>query len=281
MKQRKSSVLLASTMLMGLLSYGVASAAAAQPVSLKASGHAVQIVKSIYSNYLAENPKVQIKASTIVPWAGHPAQIVAKFISPSTCRDNGKRCHTVVLGKNQSGNWGIMLQQSVASISIAPHPQQAPADIILDGVHVWEPLGDHYLPVINSYLSGQPMTANHPVKNKITKHILSSFFHGGSSFAQQTVNVGGSLGAIDVVQPTGNDCGLAGCDMIVFGDHHPVIDTISPGLFGIAKRQYTRDGVRGIVIGTYSGLDFYEWDGARAVFQKVRTTYPSRTSPSP
>lgn len=274
-------MLVGGLMLVALMAWKSAHAApTGHEIRLSDSGTAAKTAQSLYHGFLRQDPKARIEAASVELWAGHPQDLIVRFVSSATCTDSGSECHTVVLSMHD-GSWRQVMAQTTKTIAIARHPASQPAVLILDGKHVWQFYAGDYLPRIGSYIAGRPMAASTPIKDQHETKILQSYFGSGKAFAMRAVNVGGALGTIDVVQPTGENCGEAGCAIVVFGDHKALLETYSPGLFGIAQPEFTRDGVLGLVVSTIKGLDFYSWDPTKARYRLGRTSYPSKVTPNP
>lgn len=263
-----------------LASVGIPGLAVAAPparVHFSSHGKAAHVADHVYGSFLRSHPKARIEAARIGLWRGHAKALAVRFIDSETC--TGKACHTVVL-ESEGGRWHEMMAQRLVTLSIMPHPAGAPANLLVDGKHVWQRVAQSFLPQIQSYIFGPPMVASKPLAAARGK-VMSSYLGTAKSYVMQPVKVGGKLGTVDVVQPSGLDCGEAGCPMVVFGNRHAVLSTTSPGLFGLAPASDTVDGVRGLVVSVIKGLDFYRWDPAIGKFSLTRTSYTSSVTPVP
>ena len=256
---------------------GLALAASPTPVQFSAKGAAATQADQVYAAFLRSHPKARLEAASLDLWHGHTSVLAVRFVDPSTC--TGDECHTVLLDQ-VAGRWHEMMAQRLSTLAVMPHPAAAPANLMVDGRHVWQRLADTFVPQIQSYIDGAPMVASTPVDASHAA-VMASYLGAAKAFVMQSVKVGGKLGTIDVVQPTGVNCGEAGCPMVVFGNQHPVLSTTSPGLFGLAPGADTVDGVRGLVVAVVNGLDFYRWDTAAGKYEMTRTTYTSSVTPVP
>lgn len=91
----------------------------AEPLKLSENGspQALSVIKTLFSEYLADKVGTNIVFNTIDLNDDNIGEIIAKFVNSKTCEADFKECRTVVLKFNsQSNKWEIILDKPSTNI---------------------------------------------------------------------------------------------------------------------------------------------------------------------
>lgn len=251
----------------------------------------IEIVNSLYGDFLKTNRNIKIETSLIDLQGNGVGSLFVKFVSNETCADT--RCDVVILSYRQ-GKWVSIFEHSANNIIILPpdnnFPNENMKSIMIEGVEwVWSGF-DHYLPNIKSM--GQPF----PQKERASVNIASQAQMALKNslinlpeppvFFKREINLNTSdMIATPFFWVTAQGKGLCGISIgcphvILMGTSKglvPIWRGFSPG-FGVILSSI-HNGLKDVAIGVKDGYEVLAYDGQ--TYQVIETSFPSKITPAP
>lgn len=248
-----------------------ASAARAAPVELSASPYAParKVVDVVFANYLPALTGAQVASGLTDLDSDGKAEVVARFVHSSSCREGMKSCRTVVL-RHMRGDWRIVIDRFARTLEVAGSGYKyVPSPVVIDG-DAWEWNGDRYLPDVSSM--GEAVEFS-PVPARSAAAYAAAF---GERAARLSEGFGvtysyskdgySSAGDVMVVKMEGDvACGeIAGCPVRVMRKAGEAWKTVlAAATTGEVRLSKTvRDGYRDLLIETKDGALQYGWTGS-------------------
>lgn len=282
MKLSKNIALYASSLAVGLIIGGTAMAASpftnspdisfSGPVNVQAE----KIANTVYANAISGHHG-KLETSLIDLHHNGVASIAVRFDYPGFC--NGKSCFTTILS-DINGQWVQVFAQHVKTLQIGAAPKNIPGQLLVNHTYVWEPVAHHYAPVINGYISGNPMAPSKKPTGTLLKDINKVYGSAGKTGWLATDFSAGSAGTLYAIQGAQIPASMTpGPFMLWSQKYGTVLTTTSHGLFGISDT--THAGVPDVIVSTEQGLEFYRWNKKTDKYAEYRTSFVSDISPAP
>lgn len=105
-----------------------------------------KVVNAVFRDYIGSIVGGRIETAVVDINADGVGEIIARFVHSGSCREQAKKCRTVMIRHNV-GKWGVVFDHHTDTINVQPTRKFVFADIEVDGLK-WKWNGASYAPTM-------------------------------------------------------------------------------------------------------------------------------------